>query len=238
VTVTASPTLSKAQRLYPWLLMVCLGLAAAALYLPGLGRVKASIWDEAYYLSTTARYAQGQAHFAAHPPLGTMLIAAGTLGLGDNDKVDWRPLGTERAAAENLIPQDFDWQGTRLLPALFGVAGVVLFAGLLLELTGSLVIAGLFGALWLFDTAIAVQVRSAQLDAFQLAFLLGALWSLARAWRTGSYRALFVFGALLTAATLVRANAAILGILWLHATGAASGGFVWLVVRVRSWPPG
>jgi dolichyl-phosphate-mannose--protein O-mannosyl transferase len=193
--------------------MLCLALAAAALYLPGLGRVKASIWDEAYYLSTTARYAQGQAQFSTHPPLGTMLIAAGTLGLGDNDKVDWRPLGAERAAAQNVVPKDFDWRGARLLPALFGVACVVMFAGLILELTGNLAIAGLFGALLLFDTAIAVQIRSAQLDAFQLAFVLGAFWALAHAWRTGSYRSLFVFGALLTAATLVRVNAAVIGIL-------------------------
>ncbi len=207
--------------------MLCLTLAAAAVYLPGLGRVKAAIWDEAYYLSTTARYAQGQAHFAAHPPLGTMLIAAGTLGIGDNDKVDWGPIGAERAAADAKVPRDFDWQGARLLPALFGIACVVLFAGLLLELTGSLIVSGLFAALLLFDTAIAVQVRSAQLDAFQLAFVSGALWALVRAWQTGSYRALFAFGALLTAASLVRANAAVLGILAVP--------LVWRVAAARDW---
>ncbi|MCE2842546.1 MAG: phospholipid carrier-dependent glycosyltransferase, partial [Novosphingobium sp.] len=91
-----SKTVVAPRRLHARLLLALLTLAAAALYLPGLDRIKASIWDEAYYVSTSARYAQGQAHFAAHPPLGTMLIAAGTLWVADNDKVDWHPLGAER----------------------------------------------------------------------------------------------------------------------------------------------
>lgn len=222
-----SKTVVAPRRLHARLLLALLTLAAAALYLPGLDRIKASIWDEAYYVSTSARYAQGQAHFAAHPPLGTMLIAAGTLWVADNDKVDWHPLGAERAAADEVMPKDFDWGGTRLLPALFGVACIVLFAALLLELTGSLVATALFSALLLFDTAIAVQVRSAQLDAFQLAFTIGALWALVRAWRTGSYPALFAFGALVVAAALVRANALVLGALALP--------ILWRLIAARDW---
>ena len=215
------------RRLHARLLLALLALAAAALYLPGLDRIKASIWDEAYYISTSARYAQGQAHFAAHPPLGTMLIAAGTVLVADNDRVDWQPLGAERAAADEVMPKDFDWGGMRVLPALFGVACIVLFASLLLELTGSLVATALFSALLLFDTAIAVQVRSAQLDAFQLAFAIGALWALVRAWRTGSYPALFAFGALVVAAALVRANALVLGALALP--------ILWRLVAAHEW---
>ncbi len=209
------------------LLALGLALAAAALYLPGLGRIKAPIWDEAYYLSTTARYAQGQVHFAAHPPLGTMLIAAGTLGFADHGTVDWSKLGAERAVAPSVIPASFDWQGTRLLPALFGIACIVLFAGLVREVTGSLLAAGLFAVLMLFDTAIAVQVRSAQLDAFQLAFVLAGLWALARSWRSGSTIALFAFAAFITAAALVRANAAVLAVL--------AAPLVWRAIAARDW---
>lgn len=222
-----SKTVVAPPRLHARLLLALLALAAAALYLPQLDRIKASIWDEAYYVSTSARYAQGQAHFAAHPPLGTMLIAAGTLWLADNDRVDWRPLGAERAAQDAVMPRDFDWAGTRLLPALFGVASIVLFGALLLELTGSLAATALFSALLLFDTAIIVQVRSAQLDAFQLAFVIGALWALVRAWRTGSYPALFAFGALVMAAALVRANALVLGALALPV--------LWRLMAARDW---
>jgi dolichyl-phosphate-mannose--protein O-mannosyl transferase len=215
------------RPLHARLLLALLALAAAALYLPGLDRVRATIWDEAYYLSTSARYAQGQAHFAAHPPLGTMLIAAGTVLIADNDRVDWKPLGAERAVPENTMPRDFDWGGMRLLPALFGVIAIVLFAALLLELTGSLVATALFSALLLFDTAIAVQVRSAQLDAFQLVFVIGALWALVRAWRIGSYPALCAFGALVMAAALVRANALVLGALAIP--------ILWRLVAARNW---
>lgn len=220
-------TAGRPRRLHARLLLALLALAAAALYLPGLDRVRAAIWDEAYYLSTSARYAQGQAHFAAHPPLGTMLIAAGTLLIADNDRVDWRPLGAERAVPEQAMPADFDWGGMRLLPALFGVACIVLFGALLLELTGSLVASALFAALLLFDTALAVQVRSAQLDAFQLAFVIGAIWALVRAWRTGSYPALFAFGALVVAAALVRANALVLG--------ALAVPILWRLAAARDW---
>lgn len=223
----ASAALPRPRPLHARLLLALLALAAAALYLPGLDRIRASIWDEAYYLSTSARYAEGQAHFAAHPPLGTMLIAVGTVVIADNDRVDWKPLGAERAVADKAMPKDFDWGGMRILPALFGVACIVLFAALLLELTGSLVATALFSALLLFDTAIAVQVRSAQLDAFQLAFVIGAMWALVRAWRTGSYVALFAFGALVMAAALVRANALILG--------ALAVPILWRQVAARDW---
>ena len=222
-----SKTAPAPSRLHARLLFTLLALAAAALYLPHLDRIKASIWDEAYYVSTSARYAQGQAHFAAHPPLGTMLIAAGTLWVADNDKIDWRPLGAERAASDEIIPKDFDWAGTRLLPALFGVVSIVLFAALLLELTRSLVATALFSTLLLCDTGIAVQVRSAQLDAFQLAFVIGAMWALVRAWRTGSYLALSAFGGLVMAAALVRANALVLGALALP--------ILWRLVAARDW---
>lgn len=193
--------------------VVALVMAAASLlYLPGFGHPRLPVWDETYYIASTARYELGQAQLASHPPLGMMLIAVGNRASRLNAAVDWRPLGAERSVAAAKMPAQFDYRGVRLAPTLFGVLAAGLFALLMLQLTGSGGAALLLSLLFLADGAIAVQLRTAQLDAFQLGFLLAALNAFVVAMRSPGWRATGLFALFLTAAALVRANALVVGV--------------------------
>lgn len=195
-----------------WLAALIMAVAAL-LYFRHLETVKAPIWDETYYLTSTARYHEGRTQFASHPPLGMMLIAAGDMASGRNSRADWKRIGAEVTIATEAMPAGFDYAGPRLAPALFGAIAAGLFALIMLELTASTWAAALLSLLFLADTAVLVQVRAAQLDAFQLAFVLGAILAALLAVRRRGWLAPFAFGACLVAAVLVRANAAMLGIM-------------------------
>ena len=185
---------------------------AAVLYFQRLGNVAAPIWDEMYYLPATAHYHEGRTQFASHPPLGMMLIAAGDMASGRNAGADWHRIGANYAVHLEEMPPDFDYTGPRLAPALFGVLAAGIFALLMFELTGSVAAALVLSLLFLADTALMVQIRAAQLDAFQLAFVLGALLAAVHAIRRPGTVSVFLFGFSLACAALVRANALVLGV--------------------------
>ncbi len=202
-----------APALRPALLFMAIAALAAALYLPGLGRVRAPIWDESYYLPTTARYHEERTQFASHPPLGMMLIAAGDSAFGSNTPAQWHAIAGAESVTAPEMPDGFDYTGVRITPALFGVLGAGLFALVMLELTGSLAASAALSLLYLGDTAIAVEVRAALLDPFQLTFMLGAMLAAIRAIKRPAPAPAFAVGLCLAAAALVRANALVLGVM-------------------------
>lgn len=213
-----------AQRGYiglprPGLLFAAIAALAGLLYFPGLGNIRAPIWDETYYLTSTARYHEGRTQLASHPPLGLLLIAAGDMASGRNRAADWQQIAANPTITAEQIPAGFDYAGPRLASAAFGVIAAGLFAVAMLELTGSILAAATLAVLLLGDTAVLVQVRAGLLDSFQIAFALGAMLAAMRAIRagkggdTGHSTALFAFGACVAAATLVRANGAVLAVI-------------------------
>lgn len=209
------------------LLLALVGMLAAWLYLDRLGTPQGPVWDEAYYLPTTARYHQGITQYATHPPLGTLLIAAGDRLSGRNADADWQRIGSERKIVMAAMPTDFDYAGPRLAPAVFGIAAAVLFAVLMLQLTGSTFAAGVLSLLVLADTALLVQFRSAQLDAFQLAFALAALLAALRIQRRQDLTGYALFGLFVALAALVRINALMLG--------AMVPVLLWPLLRAGRW---
>ena len=187
---------------------------AAFLLLFRLGEVRAPIWDEAYYLTSTARLHEGQVQFASHPPLGLMLITTGDSLSGVNRHFDWRGMASVKSIKAEQIPPDFDYRGPRLASALFGVLAAGLFFLLMLELTGSVSIGLMLSTLVLCDPALLAQFRAAHLDAFQLAFVLGGIYCAMRSLRAnGSAGWTAAFAASISAAALVRANAIVLGVI-------------------------
>jgi len=178
-----------------------------------LGRVQAPIWDETYYIPTTARFHEGRTQFAAHPPLGIMLIAVGDMASGLNAGADWDRIGAQRAIPAEAMPAGFDYRGPRLASALFGVIAAGLFCLLMIELTGSAWGGGLLSLLFVADTALLVQLRSAQLDSFQLAFVLASLLAALAALQNSRTSAFALFGLFVACAALVRANGLMLGLL-------------------------
>lgn len=209
------------------LLLALVAAVAGWLTFDRLGTPQAPIWDETYYLTTTARYHQGITHYSTHPPLGTMLIAVGDMASGRNAQADWPRIGANKAIPAEAMPSGFDYSGPRLAPALFGMVAAVLFTALMLQLTGSVPAAGLLSLLVLADTALLVQFRSAQLDAFQLSFVLAALLAAVRAFRRQGLASYFLFGLFVALAALVRANALMLG--------AIVPVLLWPLLRARKW---
>jgi len=209
------------------LLLTLVAALAGWLYLDRLGKPSAPVWDEAYYLTTTARYHQGITQYSTHPPLGTMLIAAGDMASGRNTRADWHRIGADKKIAAEAMPAGFDYSGPRLAPALFGTLAAVLFAALMLQLTGSAPAALLLSLLVLADSALLVQFRSAQLDPFQLSFVLAALLAAVSAVRRQDLAAYALFGLFVALAALVRANALMLGVI--------VPVLLWPLLRDRDW---
>lgn len=206
-------------RGWAFLLVVAL---AGVLYGHRLDAVRAPVWDESYYLTAEARLHLGRVQFASHPPLGIMLIAAGDAASGLNDGIDWGVLARDKSVAGEAVPVGFDWRGHRLAAALCGALAAGLFYLLICGIVGSSGAALMVCALFLCDTALIVQFSTAQLDAFQIVFVLAALLCAQRGfasegtrqriWATG-------FGAALMLAAMVRLNALMLAPagLWLLA---------------------
>src|SRR5919197_2106051 len=151
----------RAAMVVPLVLVV----VAGGLRLWDLSSPHQTYWDEGYYALDAYGYlsvfpARGSPRGVdfeqtwVHPPLGKGLISVGE-----------GPLG--------LTPV-----GWRLMPALFGIAAVMLLYALALELWGSVWWAGLAGGLLALDGVHIVQSRMAMLDVFVTTFILAALYFL------------------------------------------------------------
>ena len=182
-------------------------------FLLGIGQPSRTIWDEKYYLTAAQRYADGTAQFASHPPLGLMLIAAGDALLHPNRGTDTRAIGWDKQVSDERLPQHYSFAGVRLMSGVFAVIGAVLFFGVLLTLTRSLVPALLLSNLFVFENAFLAHFRAAHLDAFQLAFALAALLcfvvSVRRGQRSSNWLE-FALGVACGLAMMVKLNA----VLW------------------------
>jgi dolichyl-phosphate-mannose-protein mannosyltransferase len=167
-----TPGVSSTRRAPRWLraavlVPVAVVAVAAGLRFWNLSQPSRTYGDEGWYALDAYGYLGGATHAESpddptyridgeatwvHPPLGKWLIA---LGIG--------PLGFH----------PFDW---RVMPALFGVAAVLLLYLLALELWGSVRWAGLASGLLALDGLHIVQSRIAMLDAFLSTFVLAGIY--------------------------------------------------------------
>lgn len=205
---------------------------SAVLLLPRLNDPAGAVWDESYYLGASARYQLGRSQFASHPPLGLMLIAGADAAYGavtghPRARRDLESLAATKAVRGEQIPPGYDFTGIRIGSAMAGVIGAGLFFALMLQLSGAPLAAFALSALYVFDTALIAQFRAAQLDGFQVAFALIALNCAVAGLRRPGWGWAIGFGAAVGAATMVRANAALL---------AAAGPFLlWAAWRAAGW---
>ncbi len=191
-------------------------VVASINFLGALGQPPAPIWDESYYLTAVQRYEQRIAQFASHPPLGLALIAAGDAVLRPNRHIDTRHIGWDKKIAGEKLPKGYSFAGVRLAPGIFGVLGAVAFFALMFVLTQSTLAALAFSNLYLFENAFIVQFRAGQLDAFQIAFSLGALLCFALSVRRGARSSPWLellYGICCGLAVMVKVNALVLGLL-------------------------
>lgn len=191
-------------------------LVASINFLADLGYPPYPIWDESYYLTAVARYEAGIAQFASHPPLGLALITAGDVLLHPNRGIDTRRIGWDKKISGDQLPKGYSFAGVRLAPGIFGVLGALAFFALMYVLTRSVLAALAFSNLYVFENALIVHFRAAQLDPFQIAFVLAALLCFAVSARRGgrsSPGVEFLYGACCGLAVMVKLNAAVLTLL-------------------------
>jgi dolichyl-phosphate-mannose--protein O-mannosyl transferase len=195
--------------------MLLVALLASVNCAVGIAEPRQAVWDESYYLTSTQRYEDGIAQFASHPPLGLMLIAAGDELLQVNRGLDTTVLGWDKKISGDKLPKGFSFAGERAAPAAFAIGGAVAFFALMLTLTQSVIAAALLCNLYVFDNALITQFRAAQLDAFQvffvicalLCFVAGILRAARNPYAAGSYVLSFLFGLSCGLAAMVRLNA-------------------------------
>ena len=195
--------------------MLLVALLASVNCAVGIAEPRQAVWDESYYLTSTQRYEDGIAQFASHPPLGLMLIAAGDELLQVNRGIDTTVLGRDKKISGDQLPAGFSFVGERAAPAAFAIGGAVAFFALMLTLTQSVIAAALLANLYVFDNALITQFRAAQLDAFQvffvicalLCFVAGILRAARNPYAAGSYVLSFLFGLSCGLAAMVRLNA-------------------------------
>ena len=155
--------------------MVLVGFLALVNFGIGLGDPRGTVWDESYYLTATERYSEGRAQFASHPPLGLMLLALGDRVFGAGSQPDTRELGRVKSVKAGLLPAGYSFVPVRSASAVFAVLGAMAFFALMYVLTRSTVVALIFSNLFTFENAFVAQFRAAQLDVFQVAFVVLAL---------------------------------------------------------------
>lgn len=191
-------------------------LVASINFLANLGYPQAPIWDESYYLTAVARYEAHIAQFASHPPLGLQLITAGDALLHPNRRLDTRRIGWDKKISGDQLPKGYSFAGVRLMPGVFGALGAVAFFALMYVLTQSVLAALAFSNLYVFDNALVVHFRAAQLDPFQVAFVLGTLLCFAVSARRGGRSATGIdalYGVSCGFACMAKLNAAVLAFL-------------------------
>jgi dolichyl-phosphate-mannose-protein mannosyltransferase len=198
------------------LALVLVGFLAIVNYCVGLDNPPGTVWDESYYLTTTERYSEGLAQFASHPPLGLMLIALGDRIFSTGPQPDTRALGRVKSIKADMLPAGYSFVPVRAASAVFAVLGAIAFFGLMRLLTSSTFAALAFSNLFTFENAFVAQFRAAQLDVFQVAFVVVALllFTLAVTREQKPSAPLdAAFGASCGLATMVKLNAAILTLL-------------------------
>jgi dolichyl-phosphate-mannose--protein O-mannosyl transferase len=149
-----------------WGLAAVAGVAALAVFAPGITRFAEPIWDEGHYLTDAYRMFRGGGLLnPEHPPLGKVLMGLGMLAVGD-DALGWRVVSL--AASVLLVA---------VLPLTLEAAGVVRpDAPRWVLLVPS--------ALLLADPLVSTHARIALLDAPEALFYTGA----ALAWMMALHR--------------------------------------------------
>ena len=157
----------RALRIRSWAVTGVVGIIAALLRLIGLGHPKTLMFDEIYYVKdaytlwhlgyeanwaadSDAAFAAGdfsgmsrEASYVVHPQLGKWLIGTGMEVFGPSSSFGWR-----------------------IMPAIAGIATVLLLTRLTMRLTRSPLLAGLAGLLLAVDGVALTESRIGLLDVF------------------------------------------------------------------------
>lgn len=210
------------ERLQQLICYALVAVVSTVLFIMDRDRPDRPYWDENYYVTSAQRYLESTAQFASHPPLGLMLIAAGEKFTGTNAGLDSTSLTARLQVRGEDLPLGFSFSGLRLMPAIFAAASAMLFLGLMMALTQRPFIALALSALYLYENAFMAHLSAAHLDAFQIFFLLTAIWCVLSSVRRNRLQDPwldFAFGLSLGLAVMVKANAVVFAVMGLWLVG-------------------
>lgn len=163
----AGATLSTRMTLQKWAeehaLALCLLLVTVLSYFTYFHNYTypdAPYWDENYYITDAQREMNGVFYMQIHPPLGKLLLAAGEI-IADGNKEDDLFLDTEH---QGEFPEDFSFEGYRLFPALLSWLAAPLLFLIFFFIIRNPLSATFLTFFYIFDNAMIVHNRGAQLD--------------------------------------------------------------------------
>lgn len=136
-------------------------------YPPGM------FWDENYRLTSAFQYLNGVMFMEYHPPLGKLFIALGEFLFQPNKRLDTKYfLSTDYI---KFVPAGFSFVGVRFFPVLVSTLSAALFFLILYQISRNLFLSLIFSSLYLFDNALIVHSRGANIDSVQVFFALAAI---------------------------------------------------------------
>lgn len=186
-------------------------------YLPQYTSPQALFWDENYHVTSAQKHLDGVMYMETHPPLGKLLMAASEKALGANADLDKSALTRTSYISGDDLPDGFSFAGMRLPSTLLMALSVLFMYGILRRLTGHRLVAAAFSCLLIFDNALVVHSRAAMLEGIQIFFILAAIYYLVRSLTNDtaiSLRQYAILGVLVGLAVSVKANAAVLLLLF------------------------
>ncbi|MFT4090795.1 MAG: phospholipid carrier-dependent glycosyltransferase [Asticcacaulis sp.] len=199
-----------------WALGVLVLILALFNFMRDLNDPAKAFWDESYYVTAAQRYEEHTAQYASHPPLGFMLMVTGRAILNDNKNIDAHEVSLVKKIDTRNITKGYSFAGIRLMGALFGVAGAVLFYLICLTLTREAFSAFIFSLLYVFENAFIVHFRAAHLDPFQITFALAGILVWLRAFgdpKHDGLKSVALFGVLIGLSFMVKVNTLVLLVL-------------------------
>ena len=198
--------------------MLWIGLAARFWLVPSDAGI---YWDENYHICSAEKYLGGVMFMEPHPPLGKLLLAAGSWLDGKNRGVD-KSLFYQTDHISD-IPPGYSLRGMRSVSAAFGLLACLVALDIMRRILGGVLVALPFASLLAFDNGLLVHCRAAMLEGIQLFFVCLALWAFVRALFRAvplSLSTYAVLAACVALAVMVKVNSGVLLLLfpclWFH----------------------
>ncbi len=221
-----------ARFVYPAAILII----SLMVYFPFYGSPQSVFWDENYHVPSAQKHIDGVMYMEAHPPLGKMLIALGEVVFGGNEKIDKHKLIETDYITET--PPEMSFKGFRWPSVMMMAMSAVFFFGIINCITQKSWLAASFTSLVIFDNALVVHARAAQLDGIQIFFLLGAIYYFVHSATQFLYhqkkiklRQYAILGIIIGLATAVKVTALILLLLFVMLFGIDQ----WASIKKWDW---
>lgn len=205
------------KNIFPLILLIC----SFGIYFTHYGNPQSMFWDENYHVASAQKHVDGIMYMEPHPPLGKMLMGLAEAIIGANDGLDKHKLDETDYIKGEDAPAGMKFTGFRWPPVVGMALAVLFFYGIINRITRLPALAFMFTSLVIFDNALVIQARAAQLEGMHLFFILAAVYYCVRSITSGNItlKNYIILGLLIGLALAVKVTAAILLLLFVMLYG-------------------